>query len=270
MRKDRDGYPSDVSDEEGALVVAYLTLMTEAAPQREDRLRAVVNALRWMARTGASWRMRPHDFPPWTAVYQQTQRWLKASVFETIGEDLRAVLRVAQGREIQPSAVILDSRTLQSSPESGHRAGYDGAKRKRGSKVHIAVDTLGQLLALRVSAANEQDRAQVAALVEQVQEVTGESVEMAFVDQAYTGEQAAQDAAQHGIQLEGVKLPEAKKGFVLLPWRWVVERSFAWTTRFRRLVRDYERLPETLAGLHFLVFAILMLKRVVTLMVQSA
>lgn len=118
--------------------------------------------------------------------------------------------------------------------------------------MHIAVDTLGQLLALRVTAANEQDRAHVEALVEQVQEVTGENVEIAFVDRAYTGEQAAQDATQHGIRLEVVKLPEAKKGFVLLPRRWVVERSFAWTTRFRRLVRDYERLPETLAGLHFL------------------
>jgi transposase len=274
MRKARgkapEGYPSDVSDEEWALVVSYLTLMIEAAPQREYSLRAVFNALRWMARTGASWRMMPRDFPPWTAVYQQTQRWLKAGVFEAIVEDLRAVLRVAQGRAVQPTAVILDSRTLQSSPESGHRAGYDGAKRKRGSKVHIAVDTLGQLLALRVTAANEQDRAQVAALVEQVQGVTGENVEIAFVDQAYTGEQAARDAAQHGITLEVVKLPEAKKGFVLLPRRWVVERSFAWATRFRRLVRDYERLPETLAGLHFLAFAILMLKRVVTLMLQSA
>jgi transposase len=164
----------------------------------------------------------------------------------------------------------VDSRTLQSSPESGQRAGYDGAKRKRGSKVHIAVDTLGQLLALRVTAADEQDRTQVQALVAQVQEVTGESVEIAFVDQAYTGEQAAHDAAQHGITLEVVKLPEAKKGFVLLPRRWVVERSFAWATRFRRLVRDYERLPETVAGLHFLAFAILMLKRVVMLMMQSA
>ena len=270
MGKAPAGYPSDVNDEEWALVVPYLTLMTEAAPQREYSLRAVFNALRWMARTGASWRMMPHDFPPWTAVYQQLQRWLKAGVFEAIVEDLRAVLRVAQGRAAQPSAVILDSRTLQSSPESGHRAGYDGAKRKRGSKVHIAVDTLGQLLALRVTAAHEQDRAQVKALVEQVQEVTGENVEIAFVDQAYTGEQATLDAAQHGIQLEVVKLPEAKKGFVLLPRRWVVERSFAWTTRFRRLVRDYERLPETLAGLHFLAFAILMLKRVVILMMQSA
>jgi transposase len=136
--------------------------------------------------------------------------------------------------------------------------------------VHIAVDTLGQLLALRVTAADEQDRAQVKALVAQVQEVTGETVEIAFVDQAYTGEQAAQDAAQHGIKLEVVKLPQAKRGFVLLPRRWVVERSFAWAARFRRLVRDYERLPETVAGLHFLAFAILMLKRVVMLMVQSS
>jgi transposase len=252
------------------LVVPYLTLMTEAAPQREYSLRAVFNALRWMARAGASWRMLPHDFPPWAAVYQQTQRWLKAGVFEALVEDLREVLRVAQGRAGQPSAVMLDSRTVQSSPESGHRAGYDGAKRKRGSKVHSAVDTLGQLLALRVTAANEQDRAHVAALGAQVQEVTGERVEIAFVDQAYTGEQAAQGAAQHGMQLEVVKLPEAKKGFVLLPRRWVVERSFAWATRFRRLVRDYEGLAETVAGLHFLVFAILMLKRVVMLMVQSA
>lgn len=266
----RKAYPSDVSDEEWALVAPYVTLMTENAPQREHSLREVFNALRWMVRTGASWRMLPHDLPPWEAAYQQTQRWLKAGGFAAIVEDLRVVLRVAQGREGQPSAVILDSRTLQSSPESGHRAGYDGAKRKRGSKVHIAVDTLGQLLALRVTAANEQDRAQVKALASQVQAVTGENVEIAFVDQGYTGQQAAQDAAQQGMKLEVVKLPEAKKGFVLLPRRWVVERSFAWAARFRRLARDYERLPETVAGLHFLAFAILMLKRVVMLMVQSA
>lgn len=164
----------------------------------------------------------------------------------------------------------LDSRPLPARPERGHRAGYAGAKRERGRQGHIAVDPLGQLLALRVTAANEQDRAQVEAWAAQVQEVRGENVEIAFVDQAYTGEQAAQGAAQPGITLEVVKLPAAKKGFVLLPRRWVVERSFAWTTRFRRLVRDYERLPETLAGLHFLAFAILMLKRVVMLMMQSA
>ena len=176
-------------------------------------------------------------------------------MFEAIVADLRAVLRLAVGRKPQPSAAIFDSRTLQSSPESGARAGYDGAKRKKGSKVHAAVDTLGQLLTLYVTPANEQDRAQVGQLAQQVQAATGETVEVAFVDQGYTGAQPAQAAQAEGIQLEVGKLPDIKKGFVLLPRRWVVERSFAWTTRFRRLTRDYERLPQTLAGLHFVAFA---------------
>src|SRR5262249_55759021 len=151
----------------------------------------------------------------------------------------------------EPTAVILDGRTLQSTRESGGRAGYDGYKRRQGSKVHIAVDPLGHLLALHVTPANEQERAQVDALAEAVQEATGESVELAYVDQGYTGEDAFDAAAGHGIILEVVKLAEAKRGFVLLPRRWVVERSFGWAARFRRLARDYERLSETLAGLHY-------------------
>ena len=147
---ERKAYPSDVSDDEWAFVAPYLTLMSEAAPQREYSLREVFNGLRWLVRAGAEWRLMPHDLPPWKAVYDQTQRWLKAGVFETLVQDLRALLRLAQGRREQPSAAILDSRTLQSSPESGARAGYDGHKRKKGSKVHLAVDTLGQLLALRI------------------------------------------------------------------------------------------------------------------------
>ncbi len=257
----RKPYPSDVSDEEWAFVAPYLTLMSEEAPQREYPLRDVFNGLRWIVRAGAPWRMLPNDLPPWETVYQQTQRWLNAGVFETLVNDLRQLLRVAAGRKEQPSGAIFDSRTLQSSPESGARAGYDGAKRRKGSKVHVAVDTLGQLLALRVTPANEQDRDQVAELAAQVQAVTGQSVEVAFVDQGYTGDQPLEAAAAQGIRLEVVKLPEAKRGFVLLPRRWVVERSFAWTARFRRLARDYERLPQTLAGLHFLAFAILMLHR---------
>ena len=263
---ERKPYPSDVSDEEWSFVAPYLTLMTEEAPQREHDLREVFNGLRWIVRTGAQWRMMPHDLPPWAAVYQQTQRWLKAGVFEAIVDDLRAVLRLAQGRNEEPSAAIFDSRTLQASPESGHRAGYDGAKRRKGSKVHLAVDTLGHLLALHITPANEQDRAQVGQLAAAVQEVTGDNVELAFVDQGYTGEAAAQAAQEQGMRLEVVKLPQAKRGFVLLPRRWVVERSFAWMTRFRRLARDYERLPETLAGLHLLAFTVLMLHRFALLM----
>ena len=259
MANERKGYPSDVSDEEWALWVPYLMLMREDAPQREHSLRAVFNALRYLVRSGCEWRMLPNDFPPWWAVHQQAQRWIKAGCFEAMAHDLRAILRMALERKADPSAVILDSRTVQSTPESGARAGFDGHKKRKGSKVHIAVDTLGHLLALAVTPANEQDRAQVGQLAEAVQTEVQEPVKVAFVDQGYTGDQPADAAAQQGIELLVVKHHEAKRGFVLLPRRWVVERSFAWAARFRRLARDYERLATTFAGYHWLAFVTLML-----------
>jgi transposase len=265
----RSGYPTDVTDEEWSFVAPYLTLCREDAPQRDYPLRAVFNALRYVAKTGCHWRMLPNDLPPWNVVYQQMRRWMEARCFEAMVEDLRILLREYAGRKAQPTAMILDSRTLQSTPESGSRGGYDGAKRRKGSKVHAAVDTLGHLLALHVTAADEQDRAQVETLVEAVQKMTGESIELAYVDQGYTGENAAQAADQHGVRLEVVKHTEAKRGFVLLPRRWVVERSFAWAARFRRLARDYERLALTLAGLHYLAFACLMLANLAKALAQS-
>src|SRR3954447_11843160 len=125
-------YPTDVSDEEWAFVAPYLTLMTPDAPQRDYSLREVFNATRWIVHTGSPWRYLPHDFPRWEAVYQQTQRWIRAGSFEAIVHDLRALLRMPEGRRAQPSAVILDARTLRSTPESGGRAGYDGHKRTKG------------------------------------------------------------------------------------------------------------------------------------------
>jgi transposase len=267
---ERKAYPSDVSDDEWAFVAPYLTLMKEDAPQREHSLREVFNGLRYIVRTGTPWRYLPNDLPPWYTVYQQTQRWLKAGVFEDMVRDLRMLLREIAGRNPQPRAAIFDGRTLQSTPESGARAGFDGYKRRNGSKVPMAVDTLGQLLAAIVTPANEQERAQVDELAAQVQDVTGDSVEIAFADEGYTGEQATADAQQHGIRLAVVKLPTAKHGFILLPRRWVVERSFAWMARFRRLARDYERLAETLVGLHFVAFAILLAHRFIAFMTQSA
>ena len=121
-------YPSDVSDEEWAFVAPYLALCREDAKQREHSLRAVFNALRWLVRSGAHWRMMPHDLPPWSVVYQQTQRWIRAGCFEMLVEDLRSLLREFAGRTPQPTAMIADSRTLQSTPESGARAGLHGAE----------------------------------------------------------------------------------------------------------------------------------------------
>lgn len=259
MATQRKPYPSDVSYEEWGFSAPYLTLMNEQAPQRVYPLREIFNALRYLVKMGGVWRMMPHDLPPWQMVYQQTQRWIKAGCFEAMAHDLRVILREAGERDGAPSAAILDSRTLQSTPESGARAGFDGHKKRKGSKVHAAVDTLGHLLALKVTPANAQDRAQVADLARAVQEATGQSVQVAFVDQGYTGEEPALAAAEQGIELEVVKHHEAKHGFVLLPRRWVVERSFAWAARFRRLARDYERLAATLAGYHWLAFVSLML-----------
>jgi transposase len=230
--RSRKPYPSDVSDDEWAFVAPYLTLMRPDAPQRTHDLREVFNALRWMVRSGSPWRYLPTNFPPWEAVYQQTRRWIDAGVFVEMTHDLRELLRWSEGRDPDPSAVIFDSTTRQSTPESGSRAGYDGYKRRKGSKVHIAVDTLGHLLALHVTPANAQDRDQAAVLAV-------------------------------------VKLAQAKRGFVLLPRRWVVERSFAWVTRFRRLAKDYERLPEVVEGLYFLAFVSLMLKRLLLFAAQS-
>ena len=141
---------------------------------------------------------------------------------------LRVLLRLSKKRASEPSAAILDSRTLRSTPESGSRGGYDGGhKGKKGSKVHAAVDTLGHLLALRVSPGNEDDRKEGGKLSEEIQQATQENVELAYVDQGYTGERAAEAAHSRGISLEVVKHEEAKRGFVLLPRRWVVERDFS-------------------------------------------
>jgi transposase len=261
MSTPRKSFKSDVTDAEWEFLIPYLTLMREDAPQRAHALREVFNAVRYVVKTGCQWDYLPHEFLPWTAAYQQARRWIAAGVFEAITHDLRMILRLVDEREAQPSAAILDARTLQSTPESGGRAGFDGAKKKNGSKVHMAVDTLGHLLALAVTAANEQDRAQVAELTAKLQEVTGGTVEIAFVDQGYTGDAAADAAQANGIKLEVVKHPEAKKGFVRLPRRWVVERSFGWLGRFRRLARDYERLTTTLAGWHWLAFLTLLLPK---------
>jgi transposase len=170
MTTARKPCPSDVSDEEWALVAPYLALLPEGAGQRPRPSREVFNGLRYLVRHGVAWRARPNDLPPWHAVYDQAQRWPRDGCFERLAHDLRAVLRLAAGRAEEPSAAVLDSRTVRSTPESGRRAGWDGHKRARGSKLHLAVDTLGHLLALQVTPAGADDRAAVAELVGAVQD----------------------------------------------------------------------------------------------------
>ncbi len=286
----RTPYQTDVSDEEWTFVAPYVTVLPEDVAQRTYALREVFNGVRSIVKRGAHWRLMPHDLPPWPLVESAAApldgRWMAAGWPRaalkpscTICASCCAAPRSAQRhrapsateRPAPPSAAILailDARPIQSTPESGARAGYDGHKRRNGSKVQkvpVAVETRGHLLALLVTPAAEQERAPVEELAQGVQAVTGEHVELAYVDQGSTGEEPATAAADHGIQLAVGKLREAKRGFVLLPRRWVVERDFAWAARFRRLARDYERLATTLASLHFLAFACLLLHRFISL-----
>jgi transposase len=210
----------------------------------------------------------------------QAQRWMAAGCFEALAHDLRAVLRMAAGRRAEPSAAIFDSRTLRSTPESGTRAGYDGAKRKRGSKLHMAVDTLGHLLALHITPANGDDRAEslprrrpgLAALPKPFRACPGagrgyyrrERHARLCRSEVYR-RKARRSRTTAAYCPRSRQADEAKRGFILLPRRWVGERSFAWATRCRRSVKDYECYATTLASLHVIVFVCLMLRRAASL-----
>ena len=242
-----------------------MTLLAEDARPRRSPLRAVFNARRWIVRAGAPWRLLPTTFPPWPPVYQQTRRGVEAGCFAALVHDRRLLVRLAAGRAGPPAAASRDARVRLSSPERGARAGDDGHQRRTGATGQAAVETLGQLLALTAPPAHADERPQVAARAAPLPAGTGAHVELAGVDQGATGEEVALRAAAHGIHLEVVQLPEAQRGVVLLPRRGVVARRFAWSARFRRRAREYERLPTGLAGLHFLAFACLLLHRVIPL-----
>ena len=255
-------YPSDCSDEEWAFAAPYLTLMREDAPQRVHSLRELFNGLRYIVRAGSQWRMMPKDLPPWKAVYDQTQRWIAAGVFEAMANDLRKLLRLARGRKAEPSAAILDGRTLRSTPESGARAGFDGHKKTKGSKVHLAVDTLGHLLALTVTKASEGEGAGRGALQEGPR---GDGVvgRARLGGPGLHGRGAEEGRREGGDPTGGREAPRGQEGVRAAPQalgRRAVLRLG------KPLARDHERLAESLAGYHVLAFAVLMLVQAVPLL----
>ena len=265
----RKACSTDVSDEEWEFVAPCPTLLREDAAQRIYPLCELSDAVRWIVKAGCPWRILPNDLPPWTAVQQQAERWRKAGCFEAMVRDLRELPRLLQERSPRLTAAILDGRTLQSSPESVREpvTMATNAKRQQGACGHRhARPPLG-----RADHPSQRTKTrQIGELARQVQEATQRSVKLIFCDQGYTGAESAEAATGYGIKLEVIKLAEAKRGFMLLPRRLVVERSFAWLARFRCLSRDYERLPTTLAGLHWLAFARLPLSNLFKMLALSA
>jgi transposase len=247
--------------------------VSTAVPRRRSAA-GVLSACRLQRLTvsgtdGCQWRYLPHDLPLWPVVYRQTQRWIESHCFETMVEDLVPVAARVHRTQGAADSDAAESRTIQSTPESGARAGYDGAKRRKGSKVHAAVDTLGHLLALRVTPADEQDRAQVGELASQVQLISGGHVELAYVDQGYTGQATEEAAAEHGIRLDVVEHTEAKEASCCCPDDGSSNEASLGPPVF---VASHETTngSQPPGTFHFLVFACLMVAHLIKLLHQSS
>ena len=255
----RKPYPSDLTDQEWAVLEPELPPPVPAGAPRTSDLRAVVNAILYRLHNGCTWRALPHDFPPEGTVRDYFHRWRRCGLWEKLNDTLRRRVRRAEGRDAEPSAGIIDSQSAKGTRTSGTK-GYDAGKKVKGTKRHLLVDTLGLLLCVVVHAANVQDR-DGAKLVLAKAHGSFPELRLIWADGGYAGKLIDWCMRVCGWVLEIVRRSDAAKGWVLLPRRWVVERSNAWMARSRRLARDYERLSETLEGLHYVAFSILMLRK---------
>jgi putative transposase len=253
------GYPSDLNEEQWALLEPLLPPAKPGGRPRSVSLRAIINALLYVLRSGCAWRMLPHDFPPWGTVYTYFRTWRKEGTWERIHETLRPQVRQAEGHDPTPSAGIIDSQSSKTTEQGGER-GYDAGKKVNGRKRHIIVDTLGLLLAVVVHSAQLQDRDGAKVVLAKL---TGRfpRLKLLWADGGYAGQLVDWVLTFGGWFLEIVKRPEGSKGFQVLPRRWVVERTLAWLGRYRRLSKDYEALPQTSEALIYIAMIHLMLRR---------
>ena len=259
--KTRKPYPTDVSDAQWAIIEPLIPAAKHGGRKRTVCMREVINAIFYLLRSGCAWRMMPHDFPAWQTVYGYFRCWRDAGVWEQINDALREAVREEAGREAEPSAAIIDSQSVKCGSVAGER-GYDKFKKVNGKKRHILVDVMGLLLVVVIHKANEQDRSGARKLLSRAAAKGFTRLQLIWADGGYNSEPLTTWLqALTGWALSIVSRPEGSKGFVILPRRWVVERTFAWLGGYRRLSKDYEQLPESSEAMIYIAMIHLMLQR---------
>jgi len=255
----RKTYPTDLSDEQWKLLCLMLPPPELPGRKRSVDLREIFNALCYLARSGCQWRLLPKELPAWQTGYYYFRLWRDAECFVVLNDRLREKIRLRAGKQASPSAAIIDSQSVKTD-EQAEAKGYDAGKKVKGRKRHILVDTLGLLLKTKVLTADIQDRDAAKMLFTEIKQQMPR-LYLIWADGGYRGKLIIWVAAQCLWLLEIVKRRDSLKMFIPLPKRWIVERTFSWLNRNRRLSKDYERKIESAEAWLYLSMSILMLKR---------